>query len=319
MQNRPSETLPDSPRPRRSELTCPGHDLAKMAKAAASGADEVILDLEDACAPNQKEAARAAVVTALRTLDFGKKIRAFRPNGPRTPLFYRDVIEVVEGAGAHLDCLVLPKAGGPEDVQFTDRLLTQIELAKGLPPGRIQIECLIESARGLLTAAEIARASPRMSSLIFGIADFAGDVGAPDFGGDSSVRFRYAKAQILVAARAAGIDAIDHVTVKYKDDDQCRRDAEGARDLGYDGKWAIHPSQVPILNQVFTPSPERVARAKAVVEAYEQAISTGRGAVGVGGEMIDAASLRVERRLLAFDPAANAGGAGGEKLEGKLD
>jgi citrate lyase subunit beta/citryl-CoA lyase len=300
MQNHPFEP-PSDPLPalRRSELTCPGHSLAMMSKAAASAAEEVFLDLEDACAPNQKEAARGTVVTALRTLDFGNKIKAFRPNGLGTPLFYRDVIEVVEGAGAHLDCLVLPKVDAAEDVRFADRLLTQIELAKGLAPGRIRIECLIESARGLLAAAAIAGASPRMASLIFGIADFAGDIGAPDFAGDSSVRFGYAKAQILVAARAAGIDAIDHVTVQYRDAEQCRRDAEGARATGYDGKWAIHPAQVPIINQVFTPSPERVARAKALVEAYENATSGGLGAVALGSEMIDAASLRVERRVLA--------------------
>jgi len=285
---------------RRSELTCPGHSPAMMAKAAASEADEVILDLEDACAPNQKEAARGAVITALGTLDFGKKIKAFRPNGLDSPHFHRDLIDVVEGAGDRLDVIVLPKIRAAEEVRFVDRLLTQVERAKGWPVGRIRIEVLIESARGLLAAAEIASASPRMASLIFGIADFAGDIGARDFSGDSSVRFHHAKAQILIAARAAGIDAIDHVTVQYKDDAQCRRDAEGALAMGYDGKWAIHPAQVRIINQVFTPSAEQVTHAHAVVEAYERATSAGRGAIGLGDEMVDAASLRVERRILAL-------------------
>src|SRR5581483_1544728 len=148
--------------PRRSELTCPAHSLSMMIKAASSGADEVILDLEDACAPNQKETARGTLIEALRTLDFGSKLKAFRPNGLQTRFFYRDLVEVVEGAGDRLDAVVLPKVTSADDVRFVDRLLAQIEGWKGWPVGGIAIEALIESAEGLLAAAEIARASPRM-------------------------------------------------------------------------------------------------------------------------------------------------------------
>ncbi len=289
-----------SPCVRRSELTCPGHSLAMMGKAAASAADEVIFDLEDACAPSQKVAARQTVIAALQTLDFGRKVRACRVNGPRTPLFYRDVIEVVEAAGDRLDALVIPKVEGPEDIDFADRLLTQIEEARGFPRGRLGLEALIESARGLLAAPAIARASPRMQSLIFGIADFAGDLGLRDFSGDSSVRFHAAKSQILTAARAAGLDAIDHVTVAYKDLGQCERDAQSSLALGYDGKWAIHPAQVEVIHRVFAPTPAQVERARRIVGAYDAAHAKGEGAIALDGEMIDAASLRVERRVLAL-------------------
>ena len=284
---------------RRSELTCPGHSAAMMAKAAASQADEVIFDLEDACAPSQKVAARKTVAESLATLDFGNKIRAFRVNGCETPLFYRDVIDVVEAARGKVDVVVLPKVDSAEDIRFADRLLSQIEVAIGLPPGRIGLEALIESAKGLLAAGDIARASPRLKSLIFGIADYAGDLGLRDFSGDSSIRFHHAKSQILVAARAAGIDAIDHVTVQYKDLDQCRRDAESSLAMGYSGKWAIHPAQVEVINRAFSPTGEQIARARRIVAAYDAAHAEGEGAIAVEGEMIDAATLRVERRVLA--------------------
>jgi citrate lyase subunit beta / citryl-CoA lyase len=285
---------------RRSELTCPAHSLKMMAKAAGSAADEVIFDLEDACALSQKVGARKTLVEALQTLDFGGKLRAFRPNGVRTRFFYKDVIEVVEAAGGKLDVLVLPKALGPEEVLFADRLLTQVEENVGLPVGRIRIEALIESAAGLLKAESIAACSPRMASLIFGIADYAGDVGARDFREDSAALFHYPRAHIVAAARAAGLDAIDHVTVQYKDLDRCRAEAEQAGRLGFDGKWAIHPSQVDVINTAFTPTKEELARAVQILEAYQRAdVGEGLGAIVIGDEMIDAASLRVEWKRLA--------------------
>jgi citrate lyase subunit beta/citryl-CoA lyase len=271
-----------------------------MAKAAGSSADEVIFDLEDACALSQKVGARRTLVEALQTLDFAGKVRAFRPNGVRTRFFYRDVIEVVEAAGAKLDVLVLPKALGPEEVLFADRLLTQVEENVGLPVGRIRIEALIESAAGLLKAEAIAACSPRMASLIFGIADYAGDVGARDFKDASPELFHYPRAHIVAAARAAGLDAIDHVTVQYKDLDRCRAEAEGASRLGFDGKWAIHPSQVDVINAAFTPTKEELARAVQILEAYQKAdVGEGLGAITLGDEMIDAASLRIEWKRLA--------------------
>ncbi len=280
---------------RRTELTCPAHSLKMMAKAAASTADEVILDLEDSCAVSQKVEARRTLVEALRTLDFKGKIRAFRPNNLRTRYFYRDVIDVVEQAGANVDVVVIPKALGPEDVLFADRLLSQIEEEAGLPRGRIRIEALIESAAGLLKAADIAACSPRMAGLIFGIADYAGDIGAKELTTEQFSVYHYPKAHTIAAARAAGIDVIDNVTLQFRDLAQCRKDAEQASRMGFDGKWAIHPSQVDVINEVFTPTAKELTRALALIEAYRKAdVEAGQGAIVFGDEMVDAATLRVE-------------------------
>jgi citrate lyase subunit beta / citryl-CoA lyase len=285
---------------RRSELTCPAHSLKMMAKAAASAADEVILDLEDAVAVSQKVEARRTLVEALTTLDFGGKVRAFRVNGLRTPWCYRDVIEVVEAAGRFVDVLVVPKVDGPEDVHFVDRLLTQVEQASGLPVGRIRLEVLIESARGLLAAERIAQASGRLASLIFGIADYAGDVGARDFRDAPYERFAHARSHLVAAARAAGLNAIDAVTVQFRDLERVRKDAEAGAQLGFDGKWAIHPSHLEPIHAAYTPSRAELERALAVLEAYRRAdVEQGTGAIVFGDEMVDAASLRVEWRKLA--------------------
>jgi citrate lyase subunit beta/citryl-CoA lyase len=265
-----------------------------MAKAAASLADEVILDLEDACAPSQKVAARQTLIEVLKTADFGDKVVAFRPNGVQTGLFYRDVIEVVEAAGARLHVLVLPKARGPQDVHFADQLLTQIEQSAGLVPGRIRLEVLIESAAGLLAAREIATASPRLDSLIFGIADYAGDLGMRQFQEDPAL-FHYPRAHIVAAAKSAGLQAIDAVTVQYKDLARCRSDSEAAARLGFDGKWAVHPNQLVVINEAFTPTRDELSRAILLLERYAAAdTEAGEGAITEAGEMIDAATLRVE-------------------------
>ena len=285
---------------RRSELTCPAHSLKMMTKAAASDADEVILDLEDSCAVSQKVAARQTVIEALTTLDFKGKIRAFRPNNVRTKFFYKDVIEIVEAAGQKLDVVVLPKVYGADDVRFADRLLTQIEQNMGFEIGRIKLEVLIESAEAVLKAYEIATATPRMASLIFGIADFAGDIGAKDFTKDQFQLYHYPKMQTIVAARAAGIDCIDNVTVQFRDLEQCQKDAENATRMGFDGKWAIHPDQVKVINDVFTPSKEELTRATEILELYKQAdLDSGLGAIVYKDEMVDAATLRVEWKKVA--------------------
>jgi citrate lyase beta subunit len=286
---------------RRSELTCPGHSLKMMAKAAATDADQVMFDLEDAVAVSQKVAARRTVVEALSTLDFGGKLRTFRPNNVRTKYFYRDLIDVVEAAGVYLDGVVIPKVNGPEDVLFVDRLLAQIEENVGLPVGGIRIEALIESAEGVLHAEQIAKATPRMGGLVFGMVDFAGDIGARELGAEQFFYYNYAKAKTITAARAAGITAVDGVTLAIRDLEACRRDATMAARMGFDGKWAIHPSQVPIINEAFTPTPEEIAKARRIVEAYAQAdAEQGRGAIVIGDEMIDAAQLRVEWKTLAI-------------------
>jgi citrate lyase subunit beta/citryl-CoA lyase len=296
----PQLTVPRDFQVRRTELTCPAHSLKMMAKAAASEADEVILDLEDAVAVSQKVEARSTLVEALTRLDFGGKVRAFRANGLRTPYFYRDVIEVVERAGRQVDVLVVPKVDGPEDVQFADRLLTQVEMASGLPVGRIRLEVLIESARGLLAAERIAFASPRLDSLIFGIADYAGDVGARDFKDAPYERFHHPRSHLLAAARAAGLNAIDAVTVQFRDTERVAADARAGAALGFDGKWAIHPSHLMPIHRAYTPTREELERALALLSAYQKAdVEQGSGAIVFAEEMVDAASLRVEWRKLA--------------------
>lgn len=285
---------------RRTELTCPAHSLKMMGKAAASEADEVILDLEDSCAVSQKVEARKTLIEALNTLDFKGKIRAFRPNNIRTKFFYKDVIEVVEAAGKNIDVMVLPKSYGPEDVKFADRLLTQIEQNMGFEIGRIKLEVLIESADAVLHAEAIAKCTPRMGGLIFGLVDYAGDIGAQEVGAEQFFYYNYAKAKLIAAARAAGITCVDSVTLAIRDLEACRRDARMAARMGFDGKWAIHPSQIPVINEAFSPTSDEIARAQRIFAAYENAdVREGAGAIVIDDEMVDAASLRVEWKRLA--------------------
>jgi citrate lyase subunit beta/citryl-CoA lyase len=286
---------------RRSELACPAHSLKMMAKAAASDADEVVFDLEDGCAPSQKVAARKTLIEAFSTLDFRGKIRAFRPNGVDTKFFYGDVIEVAEAAGSKIDVMVLPKVHEASDVLFADRLLTQIEQNIGLPPGRIRLEVLIESAKGVLHAEQIAASTPRLAGLIFGVVDYAGNIGARDTVREQFALYHYPKAKTVAAARAAGIDVVDGVTLQFRDLKQCEHDARSAAQMGFDGKWAIHPDQVPVINRIFTPSPEEITRAQEIVGLYEKAnVDSGIGAMVYKDEMIDAASLPIERKKLAI-------------------
>jgi citrate lyase subunit beta / citryl-CoA lyase len=286
---------------RRSELACPAHSLKMMAKAAASEADEVVFDLEDGCAPSQKVPARKTLVDAFNKLDFGGKVRAFRPNGIHTGFFYRDVIEVVEAAGARIDVMVLPKVQDASDVLFADRLLTQIEQNLSLPVGRIRLEALIESAKAVLHAEEIAASCPRLAGLIFGVVDYAGNIGARGPVREQFALYHYPKAKTVAAARAAGIDVIDGVTLQFRDLAQCEHDALSAAHMGFDGKWAIHPAQVSVINRVFTPSPEEIRRAQEIIALYERAdADSGLGAIVYNDEMVDAASLPIEHKKLAI-------------------
>lgn len=286
---------------RRSELACPAHSLKMMSKAAASEADEVIFDLEDGCAPSQKVAARKTLIEAFTTLDSRGKVRAFRTNGIHTKFFYRDVIDVVEAAGRNIDAVVIPKVQDAADVLFADRLLTQIEQNIGLPPGRIRLEVLIESAKGVLHAEQIAASTPRLAGLIFGVVDYAGSIGARDPVREQFALYHYPKAHIVAAARAAGIDVIDGVTLQFRDLQLCEHDARSAAQMGFDGKWAIHPDQVPVINRAFTPSTEEITRAREIINLYEHAdINSGIGAMVYKDEMIDAASLPAERKKLAI-------------------
>ena len=285
---------------RRTELACPASSLRMMTKAVATAADEVIFDLEDGCALSQKVAARKTLIEAFRTLDFKGKIRAFRTNGIRSKFFYGDVIEVVEAIGGNIDVVVVPKVLEAADVQFADRLLTQIEQNVGLAPGRIRLEVLIESAKGVLHAEEIAASSARLAALIFGSADYAGDIGARGPLREQSAVFYYPKAKTVAAARAASIQVIDGVTFQFRDLELCEHDARAAADMGFDGKWAIHPGQVEIINRVFTPSPEEITRASEVLELHRKAdVDSGTGVIVYKDQMVDEANLHSERRTLA--------------------
>jgi len=286
---------------RRSELACPAHSLKMMTKAAASEADEVIFDLEDGCALSQKIAARKTLVEALNSLDFKGKIRAFRPNGIRTKFFYRDVIEVVEAAGKNIDVMVLPKIQEASDVLFADLLLTQIEQNVGLEMGCIRLEALIESAKGVLHAEQIAASTPRMAGLIFGVVDYAGDIGAREPVKEQFALYHYPKARTVASARAAGIDVIDSITLQFRDLKQCEYDAREAARMGFDGKWAIHPDQVPVINRIFTPSSEEITRAREILELYRKAdVESGTGAIVYKDEMVDGATLHIEWKKLAI-------------------
>ena len=285
---------------RRSVLVCPGDNLKMASKAAHSDADEVVLDLEDAVAPARKAAARKVVIEALLTLDWGSKLRAFRPNSPNSRYCYRDIVEVVGAAGDHLDAVVLPKVCDPGDIYFADRLLTQIELEHGLTR-RIQIEALIETAWGMLNIKEIAQASRRLSALIFGGVDYAADVHARAGVAGSARLFHYERSQILVTARATGLNAVDGVTPNFRDLDHLRQDAARAAEMGFDGKWVIHPAQIEPVNHAFTPSAEEIERARHLVDAYRQAVEEGhQGVLAVDGEMVDVASIQVELKKLAI-------------------
>lgn len=283
-------------------------------KAAASGADHVFLDLEDACAPSEREAARGKVVRALRELDWGHTTRAIRMNGVDTRWAHGDVIEVVTGAREALDVVIVPKARSARDVWWVDVLLTQLEETLELDK-RIGLEVLIEEVEGLQNVDEIARASERLEAIIFGVGDFSASQGARvDTNFDPVIAYpgdmwHYARARVIVAARAAGIDAIDAPFPNYRAPEAYRTACERAGAQGYAGKWAIHPSQVEIANEVFAPTAEEIAHAEQVVTAYREAEADGKGATGLDGALVDAAHLRhadtINRKAALIGKAEN--------------
>ena len=286
-----------SPRPRRCELATPASNDRMFAKAASSGADLVFLDLEDACAPAERERARGKAARALRDLDWGQTAHAIRMNGIDTRWAYGDVIEVVTIARDALDVIIVPKVRRARDVWWVDVLLTQLEETLGLGK-RIALEVLIEETEGLQHVDEIAAASDRLEAIIFGAGDFSASQGARvDANFDPLVPipgdiWHYARARILVAARTAGVDAIDAPFPNYQDPDAYRTACDRAGAMGFVGKWAIHPSQVPIATTAFSPTADEITRAERLVAAYRAAESAGRGATGLDGMLVDAAHLR---------------------------
>jgi len=288
---------------RRSELSTPGHSEKMIAKAAQSDADMVFLDLEDAVAPSAKAGARRNIIAGLNELDWGHKIRSYRINGVHTQWCGDDIAEVVSGAGANIDVIMVPKIKGPREVWFVDDMLTQLELKLGLEVGRIGIECLVEEVEAVQTADEIARCSPRLEALTLGVGDLSasqgmrlGHIGVTD--GDAALHYpgdvwHYARTRMITACRAAGIDAIDGPYANFANPGGYEKSAATFSMLGGVGKWCIHPSQIEIANRVFAPSPAEIADAQGVVDAVRAAEAEGQGAANYKGMMIDAATTRL--------------------------
>ena len=275
-------------------------------KAARSDADAVVLDLEDAVAADEKASSRANVIRAFRELNFGPRLRIYRINGLDTPFAYRDLVEVAEAAGDHIDLVMLPKANAARDVQFVETLLSQIEAAQGLSR-MIGIEAQIETAQGVLNVREVAQASPRLETLIFGSGDFAASAGMPlenigergaydtDYPGD---RWHHVMQSVVLAARAHGLRCLDGPFAGLKAPDDLARAARIARGLGFSGKQCIHPNQLAVVNAAFSPAAEEVRHAEGVVAALDAAGQAGRGAVTHNGRMVDAANIRMAQDTL---------------------
>lgn len=293
--------------PRRSCHAVPGSNERFLEKAQGIGADMVFLDLEDSVAPLEKEAARGKVVEAIRGGDWGDKVVCVRINAWDTEWTVYDVLEVVGNAGERLDEVMLPKAQTAAEVVALDLLLAQVERKAGLPAGHIGIEAQIETTRGLINVEEICAASPRLEAIIFGPADFAasmempvltGGVQIPEYPGD---HFHYVFSKILMAGRANGLQVIDGPFLKIRELEAFRDYCQRTKTLGYDGKWSLHPDQVDVLNEVFSPTQEQFDRAWDILDAYEKATTEGdrRGAVMFGDEMIDEASRKMATKFVS--------------------
>jgi citrate lyase subunit beta / citryl-CoA lyase len=292
-------------------MSVPASSQRFLAKARDLAVDEVMLDLEDSVAPAAKATARELAVAALKAGDWGRKLVAVRVNGATTPWAYQDVIAVLTGAPGAVDSLILPKVSDPGAVVWLDVLLTQLEQAAGLEPGSTKIEAQIEDAAGLAAVDEIAAASGRLASLVFGPADFMASIGMRSLtvgGQPAGYAFdahHYPLMRILVAAKARGLQAIDGPYARIADVDGLRSAAASAAALGYDGKWVLHPAQVDVVNEAFTPAPGDYERAVRILAAYERATETDqRGAVMLDDEMIDEASRKLALAIVAKGDAA---------------
>ncbi len=306
---------PARQRLQRSELAVPGSNPGMFEKAVNSAADYVFLDLEDAVSPGDKVQARKNIIEGLQDIDWrgkGKTI-SVRINSIDTHYMYRDLVDLVEQAGDRVDTILIPKVGVAADVYMVDAMLTQIEEAKGFT-NRIGIEALIETTLGMTNVDSIATSSPRMEAMHFGVADYAASCRArttnigglnPDYPGD---QWHHGLSRMLVACRAYGLRPIDGPFGDFNDADGYRLGARRAAAMGYEGKWAIHPSQIGLANEVFSPPAEEVDRARRILVALEQAAAQGKGAAQLDGRMIDAASARMAQNLVKSDAAIQAKG-----------
>lgn len=301
-------------RARRSCLAVPGSNPRMVEKARGLPADQVFLDLEDAVASDAKSEARRTIVAALNGESFRAPVLSVRVNDWTTPWTYTDVIEVVAGAGARLDTIILPKVVDAAQVIALDLLLTQVEKSQGLEVGRIRIEAQIENAAGLVNVDSIAAASPRLEALIFGPADFMASlnmkalvVGEQPEGYDVGDAYHYILMRILMAARAHGVLAIDGPFLQIKDLQGLERSAARSAALGFDGKWVLHPDQIDVANEVYSPRQDDYDHAELILDAYAWSTSTAggsRGAVMLGDHMIDEASRKMALTVAAKGRAA---------------
>lgn len=278
-----------------------------ISKAASLPADFIMLDLEDSVPVQEKEAARAHVVAALREGSWQGKVRACRINGMDTPFAYRDVIDVVEAAGDCLDVLVIPKVNDASEIKAVDYLLTQIEMRMGFR-NNIGLEASIETAEGMLRAEQIAFSSGRLEALVFGVADYSASLTMSSKGlsghGDAEDfypgdRWHFPLSRLAMTAKAAGLAAIDAPYGNYKDMEGLERSCILSAGLGFDGKWAIHPGQIEVINEIFSPSAEDVKRSELVLRAYAEARDKGQGSLSIDGKMVDAASVRIAEVISA--------------------
>jgi citrate lyase subunit beta/citryl-CoA lyase len=294
-----------SVRLRRSELSVPGSNTKMIEKALASAADLVFLDLEDAVAPALKESSRGNVIAALKSPNWGRKLRAIRVNAAETKWAHDDVIDVVEQVGEFLDLVILPKVKAPRDVWFFDTLLAQLEIKLKLK-NKIGLEALIEETAALARVEEIAACCPRLEAIILGFGDLSASQGVRSTLAEEDEVNRYpgdpwhfARGRMIVAARAAGIDAIDGPFANFRDPAGYRRESVWAATLGAVGKWVIHPSQIDIANDVFAPTAKEIDLARRMCEAYAIAEKAGTGAAGAEGVLIDAATVRIHEGVMA--------------------
>jgi citrate lyase subunit beta/citryl-CoA lyase len=293
--------------PRRSCLSVPGSSEKMLGKAPGLAADMVFIDLEDSVAPLEKEGARAKAVDAVKNQDWGEKVLCVRVNAWDTKWTYGDVIDVVGNAGERLEEVMLPKVQSAAEVVAMDLLLTQVETNAGLPRGHIGIEAQIETARGLINVEEICAASSRLETVILGPVDFSASMEMPSLQGGLQIPeypgdyFHYVFMKILMAGRANGLQVIDGPYVRVRDPEGFRDFATRTQILGFDGKWALHPDQVTILNEVFSPTQEQFDRGWAILDAYREATEGDerKGAVMFGDEMIDEASRKVAIKLVS--------------------
>ena len=295
-----------SERLERSVLLVPASNWSMIQKTATARADAVCIDLEDAVAPDEKEASRANVVRAYRELDFGDKLRMFRMNGLDTHFAYRDLVEIVEAAGDRIDLIVIPKVNRPEDVYVVETLLGQIESYKKYSRP-IGIEALIETALGCVNIREIAACSERLEGFVYGPGDYAASVRMPmesigELDENDRIypghRWHHVMHSIVSAAKAYNKRAVDGPFAGIKNPEGLVQACKIGRAMGFDGKWCIHPSQIETVNQTFVPSEKEIGWARMVLDEYEAALREGRGAISVKGKMIDVASLRMCRAIV---------------------